>query len=289
MRALVKIGGAALVSAAERASVAGALTEAREAGHELVVVHGGGPCLDGWCSRLGLDVQRVEGLRVTGPETAEVALAVLGGAVNRHLVAALCAAGAPAVGLSGADGGLIGARPHPRSELVRVGEVERVDPSLIETLLAAGFLPVVASLAPLAPSHAPKGQGRGNGQPAAAPDHPPFHNINADSLVAPLAQAIAAEAVLLLTDVPAVLDRRGRPLASIDHDTARRLTREGALRGGMLPKIAAALACASRLPLARVRIASAAGPGSILAALTQGGGTEVLPSPGLAHDAEVSP
>lgn len=264
MRLLVKIGGAQLEQAEARATFAAAVAAARAAGHELVLVHGGGNQLHALAERLQLDTQKVEGLRVTDAATAEVALAVLGGSVNRSLVAALGEAGVPAVGLTGADGGLFRVRRHRPGgrDLGYVGQVTGVDTGVAHALLAGGFLPVVASVAPLDPD-----------EPGPR-DH--LYNVNADAAAAPLAAALDADAVLFLTDVPAVLGAEGEPLTSLNPEQAAGLRATGALGGGMLPKLDAAFAAAEAHPEALVRIAPAAGPDAINAALADGVGTTLL-------------
>lgn len=264
MKILVKIGGAQLEEQGARETFAAAVGAARCAGHELVLVHGGGNQIRALAERLALKTQKVDGLRVTDAATAEVALAVLGGTVNRTLVATLGAAGVPAVGLTGADGGLFQVSRHMPGgrDLGYVGEVCHVDTSVVDALLAAGQLPVIASVAPLAASEeGPR-------------DH--LYNVNADAAAAPLAAALQADAVLFLTDVPAVLGAEGEPLASLDPEQATGLRAAGVLGGGMLPKLDAAFAAADARPDALVRVAPAAGPDAINAALGEGVGTTLL-------------
>lgn len=272
MRILVKIGGAELVEPAPRAGFARAVRRARDAGHELSVVHGGGEQIRALATRLGLAERRVGGLRVTDAATAEVVLAVLGGQVNRGLTAALGRAGVPAVGLSGADGALFDVRRHRPggADLGYVGEVRCVDPALPLALLAAGYVPVVASVGPL-----------GAGEPG-PDDH--LYNVNADAAAAPLAAALEVDALLFLTDVPGVRDARGALLVTLDPAGLAALEAEGALTGGMLPKVAAARAAAAAAPHAIVKIAPASFPGAgadgaILAALEPHVGTRVTAAP----------
>lgn len=264
MRILVKIGGAQLEQATARATFAAAVASARGAGHEVICVHGGGNQIRSLADRLQLGTQKVDGLRVTDGATAEVALAVLGGTVNRTLVASLGDAGQKAVGLTGADAGLFQVRRHAPGgrDLGYVGEVVKVDTSILELLLGGGIVPVIASVAPLAED-----------EPGPR-DH--FYNVNADAAAAPLAAAMNADAVLFLTDVPAVLGRGEEPLRSLDTDQAAELRVAGVLGGGMLPKLDAAFSVTESCPDALVRIASAAGPTAILDALEDGVGTTLL-------------
>lgn len=263
MRILAKIGGAALEQAGPRAALARSVARAVRDGHEVVLVHGGGNQIRALGARLGIADRYVDGLRVTDAATAEVVLCVLGGSVNRTLVAALGEAGLSAVGLTGADGGLFDARRLTRAggDLGYVGAVSHVRPALVETLLAGGHVPVVATVAPLGPDE-PGGR-----------EH--LYNINADHAAGPLAHALRADALLLLTDVPGVLED-GRLLPELDPTRAADLRERGVLTGGMVPKVEAALECAAAAPRARVRIASGAGDDALRAALAEASGTTVL-------------
>jgi len=259
MRILVKIGGAALERAAARAELATALAGARGAGHELVVVHGGGNQIRALSARLSIDDRYVDGLRVTDAETAEVVLAVVAGAVGKTLAASLAEAGLDAVSLCGADGRLYDVERHPTRELGYVGRVSGVRSGLLEALLAAGMVPLVACVAPLAPeAEGPR-------------DH--LYNVNADDVALALARALAVDALIFLTDVPAVLDARGARIASLDELQAVALTAEGVVRGGMLPKVRAGLDAAAALPGALIKIAPAGGRDALLAALRADVGT----------------
>ena len=274
MRILVKIGGAQLANSEARASFCSAVADARDAGHELIVVHGGGEQVRDWTRRLGLEEHKVDGLRVTDAPTAEVVLAVLGGQVNRSLVADLQAEGVPAVGLTGADGGSFSAHRHTPDgrDLGYVGEVDEVRPELFQTLLAAKFVPVIATLAPLALTQ---------NDPA---DH--LYNVNADSAAAPLAAALDAEVLLMLTDVPGVLGAEGELLSELSAGGAAELEKRGVLVGGMLPKVHGALAARAALPGGLVKIAPADVPSALLAALEPDVGTTFiasLSSEGTAH------
>ena len=260
MRILLKIGGAQLADAPSRAALAQAIRAAREAGHELAIVHGGGDQVRALGRRLGLADRYHQGLRVTDSETAEVVLMVLGGAVNRRLVASLVAGGVPAIGLSGADGGLFGARKFtPKGvDLGFVGEIARTEPRVLSALTTQGFVPVIATVAPLAASE------RG--------DDSRFYNINADQAAAPLARAFRADALLFLTDVPGVL-RDGALVSVLDPALCADLEARGVIAGGMLPKVAAGLAAARENPDAVVKIAPVGGTNAVLAALADEVGT----------------
>lgn len=264
MKLCVKIGGAQLEEPMPRAVLAAAIQRARAAGHEIVVVHGGGNQIRSLCKRLGIADRYHDGLRITDAATAEVAVAVLAGLVGKALAESLSDAGIPAVSLCGADGGLFTARRHVHEavDLGYVGQVERVDQALIDALLARGFVPLIATVAPL------------DGAAAGARDR--LYNINADHAAAPLARALGCDALLFLTDVPGVLDAEQRLIAQLDPDDCAALAREGVLYGGMIPKVDAALAAVRALPDGLVKIAPAAGADAVLDALRDGVGTRFL-------------
>lgn len=267
-RVLVKVGGAGLELPEGRARLARGVRGARAHGHEVILVHGGGNQMRAVSKRLGIPDRYHEGLRITDPATAEVAVMVLGGLVNRQLVAALEAASVPAAGLTGADGSTFTASRHAPGgvDLGLVGEVAEVDPGLVETLLAGGYTPVLATIAP------PARDRRGD----AARASETFYNVNADMAAGPLARALGAEALLFLTDVPAVLDDQGRPIRSLTPSRCEALLAAGVLRGGMVPKVRAALAALEAHPQGLVKIAPAAGHDPIRDALREDVGTRFL-------------
>ena len=212
---VIKLGGTTLAEEHETlASVAEATGR-----YSLVLVHGGGKRLTEWLTRLKVETRFENGLRVTDRAALDVALAVLGGLVNGELVAELQRLGAPAVGLTGIDGGLLVAERIVR--LGRVGHVIGARPTALYALLAADQLPVIASLA-----LDEKGE---------------IVNVNADEAAAGLAGALGAR-LILLTDTDGVLDRDGRRIAQLDELAAEQLMAEGVISGGMLPKVQAALA-----------------------------------------------
>ena len=261
MRILVKVGGAQLEQADARAELCRSVAAARAAGHEIVLVHGGGNQIRDLVRRLGLEETYHQGLRVTDAETADVVLMVLAGLVNKELVHALAAAGVRACGLSGADGQTFSAtkRRDAEVELGYVGEVGRTDMRLVELLLRDGVLPVIATAAPLQ-----------SGEDAAG-DH--IYNVNADLAAGPLSRAVRAEALLFLTDVPGVLGADGQRLATLTPERCAALRQDGVIRGGMIPKVEAALSALAVNPRALVKIASAAGTDAVLRGLSSEVGT----------------
>jgi acetylglutamate kinase len=260
MRILLKIGGAQLEETAPRAALCQSIAAARRAGHEVVVVHGGGNQIRQLARELGLDERYHDGLRVTDARTAEVVLMVLAGSVNRTLVAALQHAGLSAVGICGADAGTFTARKlqKPGVDLGFVGAVDAVHPRLVHELLAQGHVPVLATVAP----------------GGSADGSEPFFNLNADLAAGPLCRAFGCDALLFLTDVPGVLDAGRRRLASLTPSQSAQLVQSGTASGGMLPKLEAALLARAENPCALVKIAPADAPDAVLAALSAEIGTE---------------
>ncbi len=214
---VVKIGGNELDQPAWVAACARALKSIGP----VVVVHGGGQAVSEWSRRLGLPVEKREGLRVTTPEVAQVVEMVLGGPINRLLVTALRDAGLDAIGLSGVDGGLLTAQPLEKGELGEVGEIASVRASLLQSLLLAGLTPVVA---PVAPS-------------VSAPVRP--LNVNSDQAAAAIAGALSAYELLFVSNVPGVtVDGITQPtLAAAEIE---QMIAAGVATGGMAAKLRAA-------------------------------------------------
>lgn len=254
MRILVKVGGAQLEQRDARKALVRSVLQARAAGLEIVLVHGGGNQIRTLGRRLSIPERYVDGLRVTDAATAEVVLMVLAGLVNKELVQAFEEEGARAVGLCGADGSTFSVAPEIREvDLGYVGSVAHVDPRLVLTLLADGYVPILASVAPL------------RAGTVGARDR--FYNVNADMAAGPLSKAFAASALVFLTDVPGVLDAQGARIDDLSPRSCAELRAEGVIRGGMIPKIEAALAALAANPDALVKIAPAAGTSAVLAAL----------------------
>lgn len=212
---VVKIGGSTMGSGDTSLADCAAL---RATGRQVVVVHGGGAAVTDWQARLGVEAEWVDGLRTTTAEALEVVTAVLCGSINKNLVRGLRAAGAPAAGISGVDGGTI--RSPKSARLGYVGEAPCCDPSLLHALLAAGQMPVVAPV-------------------GIAEDGSTALNVNADSAAGAIAAALRAEQLIMLTDVAGVLDGDGCLIERLDGGTERRLRESDAIAGGMLPKLAA--------------------------------------------------
>jgi len=198
-----------------------------------VVVHGGGPQIGRMLKALGIESHFIDGLRVTDKQTAQVAEMVLSGAINKELVGWIAKAGGKAIGISGKDGGLVTARkvtrknpkaiadPESGEELVVdlgfVGEPESIDTKVIDTICAAGMIPVIAPI-------------------AVGPDGETY-NINADTMAGSIAAALGAARLFLLTDVPGVLDKDKNLLTDLRPADIARLAQDGTISGGMIPKL----------------------------------------------------
>ena len=255
MRALIKLGGTLLDSAELRASLAEQIVAESQRGVQIIVVHGGGKQMTRFLAERGIESRFVNGLRVTTPEIMDAVLKVLAGSVNQELVATLIAAGARAVGLTGADGGLVEAAqmdPH----LGLVGRVVRTNPALLELLGASGYLPVVACVA-----------GGRDGR---------MYNVNADQMAAACAAGCRAERLFFLTDIEGVLDAAGSLQAALTAQDCRRLIADGVATGGMQAKLHAATTALDQ-GVEQIGIAPGASPG-VLARLFAGepAGTRII-------------
>ena len=213
---VVKYGGNAMENPQQATSFARDITLMKLVGIHPVVVHGGGPQIGQHLEKLGIASRFVNGA------TMEVVEMMLGGHVNKALVAAINQQGGRAVGLTGKDGGLIRARKLPSEEDIgQVGEVAAIDPEVITHLEAGGFIPVIAPV--------------GVGEDGAA------YNINADTVAGKIASVLRAEKLMLLSNIRGVLDTGGNLLTGLDTHEVDALIADGTIHGGMLPKIACAL------------------------------------------------
>lgn len=222
-RVVVKVGGDVADDETLAASFTRDLVLLKHVGVDVVLCHGGGPQISRMMARLGKEPTFVGGLRVTDAETLGLTAMVLIGDVNRTLVGHINAHGPHAVGMSGVDGRLLMCRPKD-PQLGFVGEITEVDPSPIERLLEDGYLPVVASVAMDSEGHS--------------------YNVNADSAAGALAGALAAEKLIVLTNVEGLYEDFGDAdslIAEIDQASLRAMYDDGALHTGMLPKVAAIL------------------------------------------------
>ena len=229
---VIKYGGNAMVDEELKRGFARDVVLMKLVGMNPVVVHGGGPQIGSLLERIGKKSEFVDGLRVTDSETIDVVEMVLGGLVNKSIVALINAQGGRAVGLSGKDGGMIQARKlllrqgqsDDDGEVVdigQVGEIEQIDPAVVDTLDQANFIPVIAPI--------------GAGADGKA------YNINADTVAGSLAVTLKAEKLILLTNTPGVLDSDDQLLELLSETEAQNLIEQGVISGGMLPKVQCAL------------------------------------------------
>jgi len=220
---VVKFGGNAMTDADLAARFAEDVVLMQAVGVKPVVVHGGGPQISALMARLGMEVEFIDGQRVTDAETVDIARMVLVGKVNRDIVAGINVHGPLAVGLSGEDAGLIVASAR-NPGLGYVGDVAAVNPAIVTRLLANNLIPVISTI-----GSGPDGQA---------------YNINADTVAGAIAEAIGAEKVVYLTDVEGLLADVDDPASLISRTSTAALSRlvaDGTLRGGMIPKVAACI------------------------------------------------
>jgi acetylglutamate kinase len=221
---VIKYGGSAMIDASLQESFVRDVLLLRYVGIHPIVVHGGGPQIDATLRELGIQPQKVEGLRVTDDRTMEVVEMVLGGRINKSIVSLFGLHGGRAVGLSGIDDGLLLAEKLPpvltktgAVDTGRVGEIREVRPAVLSALIGSGFVPVIAPLA----------VGR-DGRSL---------NINADTAAGEIAAALKAEKFLLMTDTAGVCDRDGKLIQSLTTAEIARLRESEVITGGMIPKV----------------------------------------------------
>ena len=239
MKIVVKIGGAALEERSTLRKCCRAVVQLAQDGHRVAVVHGGGGALTRTLKLLGKESDFVNGLRVTDAETRDVALMVLAGIVNKSLVAAIVAAGLPAIGLCGGDGMTFRARKKkvPDHDLGFVGEICSVEPRWMDAIWGEGGIPVLSSLAL-----------GSDGE---------YYNINADQMASACAVACHADSLIFLTDVDGVKDADGEVIPWLNTKEVAALITASVVGGGMLPKLEA---CSQALHrgVGRVKILPAA-------------------------------
>jgi acetylglutamate kinase len=217
---VVKYGGAAMKDSNLKDKVVRDIVLLSCVGLRPVVVHGGGPEINTWLGKLGIEPQFKNGLRVTDAATMEVVEMVLVGKVNKEIVSLINQAGGTAVGLCGKDGNLIKARPDGREGIGFVGEVSGVKIKLLESLVNGGYIPVVSSVA--------------------ADESGQSYNINADTVAGEIAAGLGAEKLILMTDTAGILEDYHDPdtlIAKLDIQEARQLIDSGIVSGGMIPKV----------------------------------------------------
>ncbi len=227
---VIKYGGNAMTDPQLKESFASDVVLLKLVGMNPVVVHGGGPQINEMLDKLGKKGEFIQGMRVTDEETMDIVEMVLGGQVNKEIVNLINRKGGKAVGLTGQDGNFIHAEkllmanldnPKEMIDVGQVGDITKIDPSIINFLDSGDFIPVIA----------PIGVG---------PDGETY-NINADVVAGKLAEILGAEKLILLTNTPGVLDKNGTLLTGLTPKQIDDLVEDGTLSGGMLPKISSAL------------------------------------------------
>jgi acetylglutamate kinase len=226
---VIKFGGNAMVDDALKHSFARDIVLMKLVGINPIVVHGGGPQIGNLLSKLGKTSEFVDGMRVTDSETMDVVEMVLGGLVNKDIVNLINVNGGKAVGLTGKDGNFIHARKlHVTKvgetledapeiiDLGHVGEVSSIDPAVVEMLSHSDFIPVIAPI--------------GVGEDGRA------YNINADLVAGKVAEVLKAEKLMLLTNIPGILDKQGQLLTGLSLQAIDALIADGTIYGGMIPK-----------------------------------------------------
>ena len=226
---VIKYGGHAMVDEGLKDSFARDVVLMKYIGLNPVVVHGGGPQIGSFLKKLGKNSTFVQGMRVTDEETMDIVEMVLVGKVNKEIVGLINRHGGLAIGLSGKDARLIRAEKYFLSaekvkdtppeiiDIGLVGKVTAINAEIIASLTADGVIPVIA----------PTGVG----------EHGETYNINADLVAGAVAAALAAEKLILLTDVPGVLNGQGELINTMDEATTRRMIEDGTIAGGMFPKV----------------------------------------------------
>jgi acetylglutamate kinase len=226
---VVKYGGHAMGDDAMAKSFAQDIVLMEQTAINPVVVHGGGPQIGDMLKRLGIKSEFAAGLRITDKATVEIVEMVLAGSINKQIVGYINAAGGKAVGLTGKDGNMVKARKVTRTiidpdsniekvvDLGFVGEPEKVDTTVLNQILGRELIPVLAPVATSASGET--------------------YNVNADTFSGAIAGALKAKRLLLLTDVPGVLDKSKQLIKELSIDDARRLIADGTISGGMIPKV----------------------------------------------------
>lgn len=251
---VVKVGG----SVGDEGTVLEDIVWLKRLGINPVIVHGGGPAISSMLSRLGVETHFVQGRRYTDQQTMDVVHMVLM-RLNGQFVSYLAARGIRAFGLNGLDGGMLRARLRDE-QLGLVGEIEHVDLGPIASLVDRGYVVIIAPL-------------------AAGPGAQPL-NVNADTVAGEVARALAAEKLVLFTDVPGVMDSERRVIPSLSVDQVQQMIHDGTIRGGMIPKIEACLRALETVP--RAHVLDGRAPRALIRELftREGGGTMLTAVPG---------
>jgi acetylglutamate kinase len=214
---VIKYGGAAMEEESLAREFAKDVVLLKYVGINPVIVHGGGPQIEKMLTRLDIPTRFVEGLRVTDEATLEVVEMVLSGTINKTIAQEIQNSGGQALGISGKDARLIVAKKVEDKDIGFVGEVVEVNVKILKEMSRLGYIPVIA--------------------PLAAGADGCTYNVNADTAAGAIAKALMAEKLILLTDVPGVLDKELRPISVLAKSEVQALMKEGTIRGGMIPKV----------------------------------------------------
>ena len=225
---VIKFGGNAMTNPELHESFARDVVLMKLVGMNPVVVHGGGPQIGELLDRLNIETRFIDGMRVTDEHTMDVVEMVLGASVNKEIVDSIHRNGGRAIGITGKDGQLIQARKlsgpwgnEGQPDIGQVGEVERIDTDILSTLSDSDYIPVIA--------------------PVAGSEDGSTYNINADLVAGKLAEVLRAEKLMLLTNVPGLLDANGKTLTGLSSEQVETLIQSDVIQGGMLPKVRCAL------------------------------------------------
>ncbi|MBP1729627.1 MAG: acetylglutamate kinase [Deltaproteobacteria bacterium] len=214
---VIKYGGAAMEEESLAREFAKDVVLLKYVGINPVIVHGGGPQIEKMLTRLDIPTRFVDGLRVTDEATLEVVEMVLSGTINKTIAQEIQNSGGQALGISGKDARLIVAKKVEDKDIGFVGEVVEVNVKILKEMSRLGYIPVIA--------------------PLAAGADGCTYNVNADTAAGAIAKALMAEKLILLTDVPGVLDKELRPISVLAKSEVQALMKEGTIRGGMIPKV----------------------------------------------------
>lgn len=225
---VIKFGGNAMTNPELHESFARDVVLMKLVGMNPVVVHGGGPQIGELLDRLNIETRFIDGMRVTDEHTMDVVEMVLGASVNKEIVDSIHRNGGKAIGITGKDGQLIQARKlsgpwgnEGQPDIGQVGEVESIDTDILSTLSDSDYIPVIA--------------------PVAGSEDGSTYNINADLVAGKLAEVLRAEKLILLTNVPGLLDANGKTLTGLSSEQVETLIQSDVIQGGMLPKVRCAL------------------------------------------------
>lgn len=220
-RVVIKYGGAAMTDCNLKQKVMQDIVLMRYVGMQPIVVHGGGPAINSMLNRLGIESEFINGLRVTSEDAMEIVEMVLGGKINGEIVSGINASGGNAIGITGKDGNLIEAQPmDPDGVMGFVGEIVNINPQIVETIIENGYIPVIA--------------------PIGIDEEQAAYNINADLVAAAIAVKMKADKLVLLTDVPGLLQNpqdSSSLISELKVSEVEGYVQQGVIAGGMVPKV----------------------------------------------------